>query len=139
MSGKALPSIRHLAGLIAAASLLACAAPPGGQDQAQEQSGQSASTTAEGASGSSYAQGGIAGTAATGSHAGCGMAGDSAAGMQTGCAMQPMNRESMCTMYRSMREAPNEQARRAIMDQRMQGMSPEMRQRHLEMMQQQCQ
>jgi hypothetical protein len=54
-------------------------------------------------------------------------------------AMQPMDKETMCSMYRSMRDAPNDQARQAMMDRQMKGMSREMRQQHMEMMRQQCQ
>jgi hypothetical protein len=38
-----------------------------------------------------------------------------------------------------MRDAPDEQARQAMMERQMQGMSPQMRQQHLDMMRQQCQ
>lgn len=50
-----------------------------------------------------------------------------------------MNKDAMCAMYRSMQNAPTEQDRQAMMERNMQGMSPEMRQRHMEMMRQQCQ
>jgi hypothetical protein len=70
----------------------------------------------------------------TGSAAGCGMMTDCAAAQG-----QPMNKDAMCAMYRDMQNAPNDQARQAIMDRQMQGMSPEMRQRHMDMMRQQCQ
>jgi len=52
--------------------------------------------------------------------------------------MQPMHKETMCAMYRAMRDAPNEQARQAMMDRNMREMSPEMREHYLEMMPQQC-
>jgi hypothetical protein len=74
--------------------------------------------------------------AMTGSHAGCGMMGANTAGCPGG--MQ-QDKDAMCAMYRDMRDAPNEQARQAMMDRHMQAMSPEMRQHHMEMMRQQCQ
>jgi hypothetical protein len=48
-----------------------------------------------------------------------------------------MDMNQMCTMYRNMQSAPTEQ-RQAMLDQQMKGMSPEMRQQHMEMMRQQC-
>lgn len=150
MSIKPFLSIRTLAALAAAASLVACANPSGGQDHAEHHPGQSADTAAAGSSGAPPAQAGMMGSGMAGSQggcgmmgsqAGCGMMGSSQAGSQAAGAggMQGMNKEQMCAMYRSMRDAPNEQARQTMMDQRMQGMSPEMRQQHMEMMRQQCQ
>ncbi|GAB3466123.1 hypothetical protein GCM10027321_31960 [Massilia terrae] len=71
-----------------------------------------------------------------GGNAGCGMmpCGPSAKGEP-----QHMNKESMCAMYRAMQNAPTEQDRQAMMERNMQGMSPEMRQQHMEMMRKQCQ
>ena len=155
MLNKPIFSIRFLAALVTAASLASCANIPGDQDHGEHHPGQSASTMAEGSSGTSPSQGGMMGGgmagsqsgcgmmggATPGNQAGCGMMGDSQAGSQTGSAggTQRMNKEDMCAMYRNMRDAPNEQARQAMMDRNMQGMSPEMRQRHMEMMRQQCQ
>jgi hypothetical protein len=53
--------------------------------------------------------------------------------------MQPqgMDMNQMCSMYRNMQNAPMEQ-RQSMMDQQMKGMSPEMREHHMEMMRQQC-
>lgn len=141
-------SIHIVAGLAVAASLLACASPPDAQDHARHHSGQPANT-APPPVGASSAQGGMAGGAMTGSQAGCGMMGGSTTGSQAGCGMmgdnkaaggmRHMDREAMCAMYRSMRDAPTEQARLAMMDRNMQAMSPEMRERHIEMMREQCQ
>lgn len=149
MSSRTLPSIRSLVGLMTAASLVACATPPSDQDPARHYSRQSASAAAPGVPGSSSAQGGMAGSAMTGSDAGCGMMGAGMAASQAGCpmmgdskaagGMQHMDKESMCAMYRSLRDAPNEQARQAMMDRNMQGMSPGMRQHRMDMMRQQCQ
>lgn len=49
-----------------------------------------------------------------------------------------MDMKSMCTMHDRMKNARTPEERGAMMDERMKGMSPEMRQRHMEMMQQQC-
>ena len=127
-------SIRAVVGLMAAAGLVACANPTGGADHAQHHPEQSATTAAPGSSG---AQAGMMGGSMMGSHGGSGMMGGATAGASEG--MRPMDKDAMCAMYRSMRDAPNEQARQAMMDRQMQGMSPEMRQRHMEMMRQQCQ
>lgn len=137
MLSTTIPSLRIFAALTALASLVACATPGADQDHEQHHPAQSAGTTAPASTGGSAAQGGMAGGAMTGSQAGCGMMGGSMAGGQTGCAH--MDKESMCAMYRNMRDAPNEQARQAMMDRQMHGMSPEMRQRHMDMMRQQCQ
>lgn len=150
MSIKPALSIRTLAALAAAASLVACATPPGGQDHAEHHPGQSADTAAAGSAGTPSAQAGMMGGSMAGSQGGCGMMGSQggcgmmgssqAASQAAGAGgMQQMNKEEMCAMYRNMRNAPNEQARQAMMDQRMRGMSPEMRQQHMEMMRQQCQ
>lgn len=120
---KPIPSIHILAGLVAAASLVACANPSGGQDHGEHHAAQSENAAAPGSSGASSGQGGM-------------MGGTQAAGPG---GMQHMDKEKMCEMYRSMRDAPNEQARQEMMDSQMQGMSPDMRQQHMEMMRQQCQ
>lgn len=56
----------------------------------------------------------------------------------SGGAMGMMDKESTCSMYKNMMSARTPAERQAMMDERMKGMSPEMQQRHLEMMQQQC-
>lgn len=48
-----------------------------------------------------------------------------------------MDMSAMCQMYRNMQNASPEQ-RQAMLDQQMKGMSPEMRQQHMEMMRQHC-
>jgi len=145
------PSIRILAGLVLTASLAACAYPDSGPDHASHHAGQSENTTSPGAPGASSAQGGMTGGGMMESQAGCGMMGGGTAGSQAGCgamsagqaagqgSMQHMDKDAMCAMYRNMQTAPTEQDRQAIMERNMQGMSPEMRQRHMEMMRQQCQ
>lgn len=116
-------SIHALAALAAVAALAGCASP--GDHERHHADGADSATTATGGTMS-------AGT--TGSAAGCGMMTDCAAAQG-----QPMNKDAMCAMYRDMQNAPNDQARQAMMDRQMQGMSPEMRQRHMDMMRQQCQ
>jgi hypothetical protein len=134
---KPIPSIHIVAGLVVTASLVACANPSGSGEHGGHHAGQPANATVPGPAGAPPAQGGMMGGGMTGSHAGCGMMGDSKAGCPGG--MRQMDKETMCAMYRGMRDAPNEQARQSMMDQHMQAMSPEMRQQHMEMMRQQCQ
>lgn len=49
-----------------------------------------------------------------------------------------MDQQSMCAMYGNMMGSRTPEERQAIMDEHMKGMSPEMRQQRLQMMQQQC-
>lgn len=107
---------RILAALLAAGFVVGCAVPADSQHAGHH----------------AGAQGGMAGTATTQSAPCCAMMGG-----QGG--MRPQDREAMCAMYRGMRDAPDEQARQAMMQRHMQAMTPEMRQRHMEMMRQQCQ
>ena len=51
----------------------------------------------------------------------------------------PMDKDAMCAMYRNMQNASTDEQRHEMMERNMQGMSPEMRQQHMEMMQRQCQ
>jgi hypothetical protein len=125
---KFIPSFHILAGLAATVVLVGCAS-PGAGDHGEHHPPQS-----ESASGSSAAMGGTMGAGMTGSAAGCGMMTDCAAAQG-----KPMDKDAMCTMYRNMMSAPDDKARQSMMDRQMQGMSPEMRQRHMEMMKQQCQ
>jgi hypothetical protein len=129
---KPIPSIHFLLGLLAAASLAACAGPRGPQVHDQHHPGQSAAGLS-----CMSAQGEMMGGGMTRSHAGCEMMGAGTAG-NTG-AMQPMDKGTMCSMYRAMRDAPDDQARQAMMDRLMPGTSAETRRRHMEMMRQQCQ
>jgi hypothetical protein len=115
--------IHALAALAAVAALAGCAS---AGDHDRHHMDESASATA--------ATGGTMSAGTTGSAAGCGMMTDCAAAQG-----QTMDKDAMCAMYRDMQNAPNDQARQAMMDRRMQGMSPEMRQRHMDMMRQQCQ
>jgi hypothetical protein len=113
--------IRIIAALLAAVALAACTTPDattGHADHADQARG-------------------------TAMQAGSGMAGgQSGAGMAGGTSnsqMKPegMDMSQMCAMHRNMMSMPMEQ-RQAMMDQQMKGMSPEMRQQHMEMMRQQC-
>ena len=114
MFTKSLPSIRILAGLALAAGLAACATPDAGPGHGGHHAG---------ASDASPAQGGM-------------MGGSMAAGPG---GMRQMDKDAMCTMYRTMQNAPTDEQRHEMMERNMQNMSPEMRQRHMEMMQKQCQ
>ena len=62
-----------------------------------------------------------------------GMMGGGASGQ-----MGMMDRKSMCEMHHRMMTAKTPAERAAMMDERMKNMSPETRQKHLEMMKQQC-
>lgn len=128
-------SSRVLVGLMAL-GLAACATPGGDGSHSQHHAGRSANMMPPGPSGAPPAQQGMM-SGPMGSQGGSGMMGAGAAGAPG--EMQHMDKASMCAMYRGMQNAPNEQARQAMMDQHMQGMSPEMRQRHIDMMRQQCQ
>lgn len=123
----------HLLAMLAAAGLAACAAPYGGPGHARHHPGQQENAMPNRASG---AQGGAMAGGMMGSGGGCAMMGGTGQGA---CNMQDMSREQMCATYRGMRDAPDEQARQAMMERHMQGMSPQMRQQRMEMMRQQCQ
>ncbi|MBQ5948479.1 hypothetical protein [Massilia sp. ST3] len=112
MPSTTISSLRRLAALVAASTLLACSA-PGPTDDAARQSGQSAAGATQ---------------------AGSGMTGGMAPGASASDGMD-MNR--MCAIHREIRNAPPEQ-RHAVMERYFQQMSPEMRQRHMDMMGQQC-
>ena len=115
-----------LAGLLAAAGLSACTAMQQDQDHPRHHPGRSVDAMAPSA-GQHSARG----------ETGGGMMGGSAAGV-TG-SMGPDDKEAMCARYRGMRDAPDEPARQAMMHKEMGAMSPEMRQRHMDMMRRQCQ
>jgi hypothetical protein len=117
-------TIPSIAFALAAACLAGCAA--------------SVDASGPGSAGIS-AQGGTAAGAMMAGQAACGMGASGMAQGAAGCGMQHMDREAMCAMYRGMRDAPTEAARQEMMEQRMSGMSPETRQRHMEMMRQHCQ
>jgi hypothetical protein len=75
------------------------------------------------------------GQASPSDEAGAPRPGGAMMGGQSGSREMDMN--AMCAAHRRMHNAPPEQ-RQAMMDQYMKGMSPEMRQQHMEMMQQKC-
>lgn len=56
----------------------------------------------------------------------------------SGNQMGMMDMKSMCAMHQQMMSAKTPEEQRAIMDEHMRGMSPEMMQKHMEMMQQHC-
>lgn len=49
-----------------------------------------------------------------------------------------MNMMAMCDTHRRMMGATTPEERKAMMDERMKNMSPEMMQKHMDMMQQRC-
>ena len=107
-----------LAVVLAAAGLAACTPMQQEQDHRRHHPGRSVDAMAPSA-GQHAAQGGM----------GAGMSGG----------MGPADKEAMCARYRSMRDAPGEHARQAMMEREMGAMSPEMRQHHMDMMRKQCQ
>lgn len=52
--------------------------------------------------------------------------------------MNMMDMKAMCDMYQKMMSAKTPEERRAMMNERMKNMSPEMMQKHMDMMQAQC-
>ena len=52
--------------------------------------------------------------------------------------MMQSDKKSMCEMYGQMTHARSPEERAAMMDERMKGMSPEMKQQQMQMMEQQC-
>lgn len=63
--------------------------------------------------------------------------GATSSGMANG-QMSSMDMQAMCDMHRKMMGAKTPEERQAMMDDRMKTMSPEMMQRHMQMMEQQC-
>lgn len=136
MLSKTDSSLRILASLAVTAGLLACATPVADQDHTEHHPAHLAASKSLGGTAAQSRRGsGVM----MGSQDGCGMMGGDTTGNQAGCGMKHMDKEAMCAMYRSMRDAPTEQARQAMMDQNMKAMSPGMRQQRMEMMRQQCQ
>ena len=60
-------------------------------------------------------------------------------GSSAGSATRHSDDEAMCAMHRDMQAAPDEGARRSVEERHMQGMSPEQRRQHMEMMRRHCQ
>jgi hypothetical protein len=125
---------RSLIALLAATALSACTAPGDTTDHGAHHPDQAAGATTSPAPSGNGMTGGQSGGGMMGGQSGSGMMGGTATG-QMGPGGMDMNQ--MCAMYRNMQSVPADQ-RPAMMDQQMKGMSPEMRQQHLEMMRQQC-
>ena len=70
-----------------------------------------------------------------GSSMGGGMMSGSSAGQM---GVMQSDKKSMCEMYEQMAHARSPEERAAMMDERLKGMSPEMRQQQLQLMGQQC-
>jgi hypothetical protein len=125
---------RSLIALLAATALSACTAPGDTTDHGAHHPDQAAGSATTSPAPSGGMMGGQSGGGMMGGQSGAGMMGGTATG-QMGPGGTDMNQ--MCAMYRNMQSAPADQ-RQGMMDQQMKGMSPEMRQQHLEMMRQQC-
>lgn len=76
----------------------------------------------------------VAGTATQGETMGQGTSGQMGMMGQGG----QMDMKTMCEMHEKMKNAGTPAERSAMMNERMKNMSPEMKQRHMEMMQRQC-
>lgn len=116
MKTTANASLRMMLAL-AAGAIAGCAASPGQPHGAHHAGLASASVPP---SGPFYAQGASAG-------------GTTASG-----GMPDSDKGAMCAMHRDMAQATNEDARRAMIERRLQGMSPEQRLHHMEMMRRHC-
>jgi len=139
MSKKSIPSVHHLVAGLLAASLAGCAA-HGGYGHARGHRGQEEDARPPEVSSTSTRPappGAMMDAGRMGNQGGCGMMGSGKT--DSACGMQHMNKDAMCSMYRDMRDAPDEQARQAMMDRHMQGMPAEARRRHMDMLRQQCQ
>jgi hypothetical protein len=78
--------------------------------------------------------------AGTSGSAGSGTASDSGSGSTYGGETAGMSKwQEMCAQSRRIMSAPTPEARQAMMEQAMPTISPEMRERHLEMMRKSCQ
>lgn len=69
------------------------------------------------------------------------MGGTSGGGMMGGSSASHggmMDKQTMCQMYERMRSARTQEEHQAMMNQVMPGISPDMQQRHMQMMEQQC-
>lgn len=110
----------RLMAALAALALAGCAAAPGSGPHAAHHAGPPSAATAPPPSGPFYAQEATGGSAA-------------------GSATQSGDMRGMCAMHREMAGAPNEAARRAMVERHMAGMSPEQRRQRMEMMRRHCQ
>ena len=114
-------TIHRTAALLASLALVACTT-PGGSGHAGHHPDRAAQGTAQG------------GGAGTGGQAGAAtMSGAPSGQMQPG----QMDMGAMCAMHRDMQKMPPEQ-RQGMMDEKMKGMTPELRQHHMDMMQREC-
>jgi hypothetical protein len=102
---------RRLTAALAALALAGCAAPHGGPSTA---------ATSAPPSGPFYGLETATGASSAGS------------------ATRHSDDEAMCAMHRDMEAAPDQQARQAVQERGMQGMSPEQRREHMEMMRRHC-
>ena len=123
---------RSFAALVAAVALGACTTPNSSTaDVAQQPTPQAGATQGPASPGCPGMMSSCPGSTTLGSGMMC--------GTQTSNTMMggQMDKNKMCAMYRSMQEAAPQQ-RQSMMEHQMKGMSPEVRQQHMEMMRQQC-
>ena len=139
-------SVFHSAGslvavLIAAAALTGCAAGQGEHLQHHPEAASATSPGEMGRGGSTGQMGMMGGAGPDGQKGMMGGGADGQKGMMGGGAdgqMGMMDKKSMCEMHDKMMGAKTPAERTAMMDDRMKNMSPEARQKHMEMMKQQC-
>jgi hypothetical protein len=103
----------------------------------------SAGAPAQGSSGTGVSGSGNAGTYGTGESGSApastgGSAGGASGASAGGASSSSADMQAMCALQQRLQAARSEQERQAILDQAMPGMTPDLRQQHLEMLRQQC-
>jgi hypothetical protein len=94
---------------------------------------------AQGSSGTGVSQSGNAGAYGTGeSGSAPASTGAQGGGGSAGATSGTADIQSMCALQQRLKDAHSEQERQAILDQAMPGMTPDLRQQHLEMLRQEC-
>jgi hypothetical protein len=115
-------TIHSTAALLAGLAMVACTTPGDSGGHPAHHPGRAAQAAAQD------------GSAGTGGQAGAAtMAGAPPGPMKPG----QMEMDAMCAMHRNMQKMPPEQ-RQGMMDEKMKGMTPGMRQHHIDMMQREC-
>lgn len=126
--------------LIAAAALTGCATSQEEHRQHHPEAAAAGSPADMGRGGSTAQMGAMGGAGPDGQRGMMGGGADGQKGMMGGGAgqMGMMDKKSMCEMHDKMMSGKTPAERTAMMDDRMKNMSPEERQKHMEMMKQQC-
>ena len=130
-----------MAVFVAAAALTGCAAIQEEHKQHHPEAAAQESSGSMGRGGSTGQMGMMGGAGPDGQRGMMGGGADGQKGMMGGGAggqMGMMDKKSMCEMHDKMMTAKTPAERTAVMDDRMKNMSPEERQKHMEMMKQQC-